>query len=240
MTYINNIWSNNAPDVIKDFKFKNLKKLYGKLEKFPIVEGMNINRDITYLSFKELTQSYQHMFIKFIFQNYNDMRRLVEIIDETDMHNGLYESYELIDGASYPIVMIIPMQGILPEIISKIRNNMPGHKSITIKIASIVPTIDDRLFDYQLTIDEHNALLCNKSIDFTNFEDNIVKYDFMVYLYLFGHTNRQICKENSPKVILDSKTSEVSHDKNSDKKTSKRNHNYYRIKQLPIIRIKDF
>ena len=236
MTYINNTWRNKAPDTIKDFKFKNLKKLYNKLKGLPIVEGLNIDRDLTYLSFEDLTQSTEHMYIRFITQSHDDISNLIEIFDKLNKHEGLFEDNEVIDGVAYHVLFIIPTQGLLSEVISEIRTNMPEHKTITIKIASISPTIDDRLFDYEFKIDKENNLICNRKFDFTNFKDNIVKYNFMVYLYLFGHANRNVYRENSPKVVIEQNDNKPKDVDEYDKRSSKRNHNYYHIKQLPIIR----
>ncbi len=226
MNYIKNVWSYEALTIKNKFENDSLKKLYKRLSKLPLVDGMNEDKDLAFLSFDELTKSHQHMFLKLASRSYSDIEGIISIVDGLWNKIPSYQHVETIDGVSYETLYIVPKQGLLPIIIREIKRRIIGHDSISITIASISPTVDDRLFDYRLVLTAQDELICNKTIDFSNFEDNIVKYNFLVYLYLFGCKDKTVYIENSPKVVFDYDY------------YNKRLHSgeSYKPKQLPIIR----
>lgn len=225
MSYLNNTWSYETPTIKNKFENDNLKKLYKRLSKLPLVDGMNEDKDLAFLSFDELTKSHQHMFLKLASRSYSDIEGIISIVDGLWNKIPSYQHVETIDGVSYETLYIVPTQGLLPIIIREIKRRIIGHDSISITIASISPTVDDRLFDYRLVLTAQDELICNKTIDFSNFEDNIVKYNFLVYLYLFGCKDKAVYIENSPKVVFD-------YDYNKRLYSGES----YKPKQLPIIR----
>ena len=226
MSYLNNTWSYETPTIKNKFENDSLKKMYKRLSKLPLVDGMNKDMDLAFLSFDELTQSNQHMFLKFAARNYSDIQGIISIVDGLWNKIPAYQHVETIDGVEYDTLYIVPTQGLLPIIIREIKRRLVGHDSISITIASISPTVDDRLFNYRLVLTAQDELICNKTIDFSNFEDDIVKYNFLVYLYLFGCKEKAVFIENSPKVVFDYDY------------YNKRLHSgeSYKPKQLPIIR----
>lgn len=225
MNYSKKVWSHETPTIKNNFENDSLKKLYKRLSKLPLVDGMNEDKDLAFLSFNELTKSYQHMFLKFASRSYSDIEGIISILDGLWNKIPSYQHVETIDGVSCETLYVIPTQGLLPIIIREIKRRIIGHNSISITIASISPTVDDRLFDYRLVLTAQDELICNKTIDFSNFEDNIVKYNFLVYLYLFGCKDKTVYIENSPKVVFDYDYNKRLHSGES-----------YKPKQLPIIR----